>query len=215
MRASETELSTIDGLVRVENAPVGEVLRSVKENTKDSYTHEEVYGDYCTLQGYVDAPPRDVYEYLADMKSQEEYTYSVRDLEPVDDTGLYVGWDRLSGNTRIYVRIEANPQALTVDYHAAWDQGDDLWMIYLFRVVDARTVLKRPGSVILWTNCHHPYYEKNPYPELAPSPDRPWVGDFWREFYAGHKVELENIKAIMEHRHHRGIPLTPSAAPGA
>ena len=25
----------------------------------------------------------------------------------------------------------ANPEALLVDYHCAWDQGKDLWMIYL------------------------------------------------------------------------------------
>ena len=33
------------------------------------------------------------------------------------------------------------------------------------RVVDAQTVLDKPGSVVLWTNCHHPFYERNPYPD--------------------------------------------------
>ncbi|GII80014.1 hypothetical protein Sru01_49960 [Sphaerisporangium rufum] len=212
MRVSEEELAEIPGLARFENMPLPEAFKLVGEHTKEFYSHQEVYGDFCTLQGYIDCPPRQVYDYLADMFSQEEYTYSVRDLEPVDDTGLHVGWDRLSGTTRIYVRIDANPDALTVDYHAAWDQGHDLWMIYLFRVVDAQTVLKRPGSVVLWTNCHHPYYEKNPYPELAPSPDRRWVGDFWHQFYGGHLLELENLKAILEYRHRMGIPITAGGA---
>jgi len=209
MRVSEAELAEIEGVARVETMPHEEVFKLVGQKYQATYTSEEVHGEYCTLQTYVNCPPRDTYDYLADMYSQEEYTYSVRDLEPVDDTGLHVGWDKLSGNTRIYVRIDANPEAMTADYHAAWDQGEDLWMIYLFRVVPAETVFKKPGSVILWTNCHHPYYDKNPYPELAPSPDRQWVGEFWDQFYPGHLIELENIKAILEYRHSRGIPIVP------
>ena len=57
---------------------------------------------------------------------------------------------------------------MTVDYHCAWDQGRHLWMIYLMRVVDAQVVFDKPGSVVLWTNCHHPFYDRNPYPETAP-----------------------------------------------
>ena len=59
-------------------------------------------------------------------------------------------------------------EARTVDYHCAWDQGKHLWMIYLMRVVDAQVVLDKPGSVVLWTNCRHPFYDDNPYPETAP-----------------------------------------------
>ncbi len=76
----------------------------------------------------------------------------------------------------IFTRTVANKEARTVDYHCAWDQGKHLWMIYLMRIVDAQLVFDKPGSVVLWTNCHHPFYDKNPYPETAP-PKRPvWVG---------------------------------------
>ena len=61
------------------------------------------------------------------------------------------------------------PQARTVDYHCAWDQGKHLWMIYLMRVLDAQVVLDKPGSVVLWTNCRHPFYDKNPYPDAGPA----------------------------------------------
>ena len=70
--------------------------------------------------------------------------------------------------TEIYTRTVANREARTVDYHCAWDQGKHLWMIYLMRVVDAQVVFDKPGSVVLWTNCHHPFYDHNPYPETAP-----------------------------------------------
>jgi hypothetical protein len=107
------------------------------------------------------------------------------------------------------VKTVANAEALTVDYHCAWDQGDELWMVYLNRIVPARTVLKKSGSVLIWTNCHHPYYDQNPFPELVPAPDRTWVGEWWPIFYAGHTIELENLRAILEYRHARGEPLGP------
>ena len=98
---------------------------------------------------------------------------------------------------------------MTVDYHCAWDQADKLWMIYLMRVVPAEMVLNKPGSVVLWTNCHHPFYDKNPRPETAPKDRKVWVGDLWPFFYAGHDVEMENLKHILEHRHHNGLPICP------
>jgi hypothetical protein len=98
---------------------------------------------------------------------------------------------------------------MTVDYHCAWDQGDKLWMIYLMRVIPAQLVLNRSGSVVLWTNCGHPYYDENPHPEMAPPDRKVWVGDLWPFFYAGHHVELQNLKHILEHRHAHGLPVIP------
>lgn len=98
---------------------------------------------------------------------------------------------------------------MTVDYHCAWDQGRHLWMIYLMRVVDAQVVFDKPGSVVLWVNCHHPFYDENPFPGTAP-PERPvWVWDFWDTFAPGHQIELDNLTAIAEYRHRNGLPLTP------
>lgn len=98
---------------------------------------------------------------------------------------------------------------MTVDYHCAWDQGEHLWMIYLMRVVDAQVVLNKPGSVVLWTNCRHPFYDANPYPDKAPAGRPVWVGDFWEMFSAGHRLELDNLKAIAEYRAAHGLPITP------
>ncbi len=115
----------------------------------------------------------------------------------------------MGSETKIYTRTVASEQGRTVDYHCAWDQGKHLWMIYLMRVVDAQTVLDKPGSVVLWTNCHHPFYDRNPYPDASP-PERPvWVGDFWDMFGAGHLLEMKNLKAIAEYRHRNGLPVTP------
>ncbi|MEU7754864.1 SRPBCC family protein [Micromonospora sp. NPDC049101] len=172
--------------------------------TRAVYSHEQIYGQFCTLQDYIDAPIDEVYDYLADIQNLNEWTYSTRGFDETDEAGLFVGVDTLVDDTKIYMRVQADPQARTLDYHCAWDQGKDLWMVYLIRLIDANVVLNRPGTVLVWTNCHHPNYDKNPYPELSPSPNRTWVGDMWGLFYAGHAVELANLKAILERRHGSG-----------
>ena len=199
----------IEGVIRIETSPREKATPIIMEMMRSVYPHDEVFGQYCTVNDYVDCPPDELYEYLADTRSLEEWTYSLRGFTPTDEPGLWLAYDRLGSETEIYTRTVAQPEARTVDYHCAWDQGKHLWMIYLMRVVDAQVVLDKPGSVVLWTNCHHPFYDHNPYPEAAP-PERPvWVGDFWDMFGAGHRLELLNLKAIAEYRHHNGLPVKP------
>jgi len=65
---------------------------------------------------------------------------------------------------------------------------------------------------VFWTNCRHPYYDKNPHPDLVPEGRKVWVGDLWPFFYAGHYMELQNLKHILEHRHANGLPILPKGA---
>jgi hypothetical protein len=171
------------------------------------YPHDQLYERFITVADHIDCPPDLVFAYLADPYSLMEWTYSVRALRPTDSAGLLVGVD--ASDTPIYCRTVACHDALTVDYHCAWDQGAELWMVYLNRVVPAQTVLGRPGSVVIWTNCRHPHYQRNPHPELCRDPGRTWVGEWWPIFPAGHAIELANLKAILEHRHRRGLPIEP------
>jgi hypothetical protein len=200
-------LSGIEGLVRCEEFDRESLGERITEMTHTVYPHEQVYGQYCTIHAHIDCPPDKVFEYMANPFSLLEWTYSVRELQPTSKPELYAGVD--SANTPIFCKTVSQSDALTVDYHCAWDQGDELWMIYLNRIVPAETVLKRPGSVVVWTNCRHPYYAKNPFPELAKGGRREWVGDWWPLFYAGHTIELANLKAILEHRHRHGLAMGP------
>ncbi|HEX6273871.1 MAG TPA: hypothetical protein VFZ53_12575 [Polyangiaceae bacterium] len=200
-------LSGIEGLVRCEEFDREALGERITEMTHTVYPHEQVYGQYCTIHAHIDCPPDKVFEYMANPFSLLEWTYSVRELRPTPKPDLYVGVD--SGNTPIFCRTVSQSDALTVDYHCAWDQGDELWMIYLNRIVPAETVLKRPGSVVVWTNCRHPYYAKNPFPDLAAGGRSEWVGDWWPLFYAGHTIELANLKAILEHRHRHQLAMGP------
>jgi len=203
-------LAGIPGLVRCEQFNREALGERITEMTHTVYRHEQVYGPYITIHEHIECPPEKVFAYMANPYSLVEWTYSVRELRPAGRPGLLVGVD--SGRTPIYCRTVAHQDALTVDYHCAWDQGDELWMVYLNRIVPAETVLNRPGSVVIWTNCHHPYYDKNPFPWLCSDAKREWVGDWWPLFYAGHTIELENLKLILEHRHRRGLPIGPFLA---
>lgn len=203
------DAATLAGLVRIETHPRPVATPLVLDKLRSVYPHDQIYGEFCPVQGYVDAPPREVFDWLAHTRSLEEWSYSLRGFTETEEPGLWVAQDRLGADTEIYVRTVASPESMTVDYHCAWDQGRHLWMIYLMRVVDAQVVFDKPGSVVLWVNCHHPFYDENPFPETAP-PERPvWVGDFWDTFAPGHQIELDNLTAIAEYRHRNGLPLTP------
>jgi hypothetical protein len=202
------DINSIPNVRRIENFPKDDMQAFAMDLTHAVYPHDEIYGGYCTLEEYVDCPPEDVYRYLADVSTLEEWTYSLRDFAAAGED-MVVATDKIGGKTKIFTRVVAHPGAMTVDYHCAWDQGDKLWMIYLMRVVPAQLVLNRPGSVVTWTNCRHPFYDQNPHPELAPADRKVWVGDLWPFFYAGHHVEMQNLKHILEYRHKNGLPIIP------
>jgi hypothetical protein len=212
LAADPNGLAGISGLVRCEQFDREALGELVTELTHSVYPHEKVYGPFVTVHAHIDCPPEKVFAYMANPLSLLEWTYSVRELHPSAIPDVLVGVD--SGRTPIYVKTVACEAAHTVDYHCAWDQGDELWMVYLNRIVPAETLLKRSGTVVVWTNCRHPYYAKNPFPELAHDPKREWVGDLWPLFYAGHTIELENLKAILEHRQRKGLAIGPELSRG-
>ncbi len=208
-------ISDIPGLRRIENFTRDEMGDLCMEWTHAVYPHEEVYGKYCTIQEYIDCPPEKVFEYLADVRCLEEWTWSTREFEKTAEPGLMMGWDKLADDTKIFCRTVSNADAMTVDYHCAWDQGAELWMIYLMRVIPAKLVFGKPGCVVTWTNCRHPNYDDNPHKETAPADRENWVGDMWPFFYAGHMVEMQNLKTILEYRHQHGQPVRPWDSQGA
>jgi hypothetical protein len=206
---SAPELTRIPGLQRIEQFSREAMAAHCMEETRAVYPHDMVYGRFCTIEEYINCPPDLTFEYLADPYSLHEWTWSTRNFKPTETPGLLVGSDELADNTRLFCKTVTNTTARTVDYHCAWDQGDELWMIYLMRVIDAQLVFGKSGSVITWSNCHHPNYDDNPHPDTAPTDRDIWVGDLWPMFYAGHVVEMQNLKKILEYRNTHNLPIRP------
>src|ERR1700743_2484551 len=142
----------IDGVVRIETTPLEEPAAKFFPQIRSAYPPTGVFGQYCTVNDYVGCPPDELFEYLSDTRSLEEWTYTLRGFTHTEKPCLWLPYDKLLPTTEIYTRTVANAEARTVDYHCAWDQGEHLWMIYLMRVLDAQVVLGKPGSVGLCTN---------------------------------------------------------------
>jgi hypothetical protein len=116
-------------VVRIETAPLEETAGMFMSKMRSVYPHDEVFGQYCTVNDYVDCPPDDLFAYLSDTRSLEEWTYTLRGFTPTEEPGLWLAYDKLLPDTKIFTRTQASAEARTVDYHCAWDQGAHLWMI--------------------------------------------------------------------------------------
>jgi hypothetical protein len=72
----------IDGVIRIETAPREKATPIIMEMMRSVYPHDEVFGDYVTVNDYIDCPPDELFEYLSDTRSLGEWTYSLRGFTP-------------------------------------------------------------------------------------------------------------------------------------
>ena len=194
----------VPGLINNENHNLDQINKVMKDLTKEQYDLEEVFGQFCQLGEFIAVPVDMAFEYASNVYSLSEWTFSMRNFQYIGG-GIYKSEERLGKNTNVYTKVEAFPECGVVDYLCAWDQASELWMRYYFRFIDAMPTLRKPGTVVLWTNCKHPYYDRNKnHPDYISKEqarkDRAWVGDFWLNFDAIHKIEMNNMKRILEYR---------------
>jgi hypothetical protein len=203
-------ISEIPDLIHSEKIPVPEVINMLATKwTKETYTHDEIYGNQAFIALHVPVPVDIVFDYIANVYSFEEYTYSLRNFEHLGG-GLYVGDDVVGGpNTKIYLRNEAYRDSGVVDCLSEWDCGDNLWMRYHMRVVDSMPTNRIPGTMLTMLNFKHPFYDRatKDVPEYIAKgrsrTDRPWVGDVWTHFFGAHSIELGNLKKILTARYQK------------
>src|SRR6516164_6281920 len=108
MSRSPSEIDRLPGVHRIENCRKEELTSLAMELTHAVYPHEEVYGQYCSLEEYIDCPPEKAFEYLADVYTLQEWTYSLRDFTTMDDSGMVIATDKIGGATKIYTRAVVN-----------------------------------------------------------------------------------------------------------
>lgn len=198
------DINKIPGVVNCFLPSFASAMQEIAELTKPTYTAEEMFGRQVTLMEHIEVPIEMAFEYAANLYSLEEYSATVRNLEHLGG-GLYRGLDTLGAYASIYLKLEVFKDSKCVDYLCAWDQPHEMWMRYHWRFFDAMPLIGKIGTVLLWTNFRHPYYDKtSPAPpyvaEGRAMPDRLWVGDFYQQFYAAHTLEARNFKRILEHR---------------
>lgn len=85
----------IDGVIRIETSPREKATPIIMDMMRSVYSHDEVFGDFCTINSYIDCPPDQLFDYLSDTRCLEEWTYSLRGFQPTNEEGLWQAWDRL------------------------------------------------------------------------------------------------------------------------
>ena len=88
------QLDDIEGTIRIESHPRPVATPLMLDRLRSVYPHDQIFGDFCTVQGYVNAPPDELYDWLSDTRSLEEWTYSLRGFSETDEAGLWVAQDR-------------------------------------------------------------------------------------------------------------------------
>ena len=89
----------IDDVVRIETSPREKATPIILEMMRSVYPHDQVFGEFCTVNGYIDCPPDELFDYLADTRSLEEWTYSLRGFTPTEEPGLSGSSTRLIPNS--------------------------------------------------------------------------------------------------------------------
>lgn len=212
-RLSSDDLKSIPGLIKVENTSLEKLQEMTAALMKESYPHNDIYGKFCFLGEHINVPYEVAFEYAANVHSLPQWTLSLRNLTHLGG-GLYRGTEAIEStdpnhpNTEIFIRADSmkGPDHGLILYPCAWDQGHELWMRYYFILMDSQKTLNKPGTVVLWINCRHPYYDRTStnlprhIEEGQARADRQWVGDLWDAFYPLHVFEMNNLKRILEYR---------------
>ncbi|MFZ4698985.1 MAG: hypothetical protein ACOYMG_02940 [Candidatus Methylumidiphilus sp.] len=186
-----------------------DVMRIVEERYKSIIPHEEVHGTFVTLTRFVPLPLDYIFNYLAHVPNLEEFTLSLRNFQPCPGReGLWKGEEHFKAGTKIYLKCVAHRESGCVDHPCAWENSENLWSYYAFRLFDGKSVMNQPGTVVQWTNFRHKNYDLGgPFKELI---------EAFPRFYEIHGIELDNLVRILEARfkHEYGYLLNDSVPGG-
>jgi hypothetical protein len=186
-------IAEIPGLIRTESHSLEEVMKISGDRHKELLPHDEVFGEFVTLVRHLPVPLDYTFNYLSDVRNIAEFTISLRNFVPcAGRDGLWIAEESFRRGTRIYIKCNSHRDTGCIEHPCAWENSENLWMYYAFRLYDGKRVMNRPGTVVQWTNFKHTNYcPGGPFEEL--------IGAF-PYFYEIHGIELDNLTTILKTR---------------
>ena len=178
-------------LITVENYSMEEMWgRFVAPGSKEYYTYDELFADFVPSWAVFEGVPiDDAFAFLAQTETMGLWTMSMRNLKLVRDD-IYTGDEAATPTGKVFVRTIADEKAMTIEWQAGHADPDDLWIFYNGILTDAGPTLGRPGTAFLWTNF---------VPERIKAD--PMVAIGFKMMYSAHRIEINNLKIILEERY--------------
>jgi len=143
----------------------------------------------CSVETYIDCSPEKVFAYMANPYGLLEWTFGVRELRPTARPEILAGVDEQG--RALLVTTSSSAAGMTVDYRFSWDPQDQSCGVHLNRIVGGPAALMPSGTLLITTT-------RARWSDMGASAPT-----------ARYAVGLRNLKAILEHRHRRGLVLGP------
>lgn len=197
--------SDIKGLILAEEISLSDAAPQFVDSQEERVLREHPEPS-CNSHIFINCPLSMAFSYASNIFSLEEWTFGIREIQE-HRGGLFVGNEISAPDTKIFLRCEAYTDCRVVDRLSAWDQGDELWMREYIRLVDARQSLGKPGTLAMHVTNRHPFYDKSQkdlpeYIKATQNRDgRDWLGDSWPLFCARQRIDMHNLKTILEARY--------------
>ncbi|HEY3354702.1 MAG TPA: ketoacyl-ACP synthase III [Polyangia bacterium] len=177
-------------LVTIENLPLTEIFtKHVLPGTKEAYRHDELFHDFVPAWAVFEGVPlAAAFEYLRSTENMAEWTLSMRRLRRVRDD-IFEGEEEATPTGRVFIRTLADERARTIEWRCSHADPDDLWLVHQGQLVEAQAAFGRPGTAFLWMNFVHERARRDPA-----------LGAGFRFMFARHRLEIANLKMILEDR---------------
>lgn len=182
-----------DKLVRIETVDNDDMNEQMVEQTHAVYPHAVIYGASFTLEKTIEATVDDVFKFLQQTASIEQWSYAYRlDKKTNGDSGVIFFDTVTQQHWHCQITIYAKANVIDLRWHSAVD--DSLLIHESIRIIDTQSAFNKPGTVLLW-NCSHAPPQNNAK-NLSTMP----CSDYWQQIPARRKIEINNIKTILEHQ---------------
>ena len=187
-------LAKIGGLTRIETVDNDEMNEQMVEDTHAVYPHALVYGSSFTLEKAIDIDSDKLLHFLQQTTSIEQWSYAYRPKTATakhSDNSIELIDQLTQQPWHCQISVHAKAKVIDLRWHST--EGEPLLMHESIRIIDAQSALNQAGSILLW-NCSH-----TPADNQGQHLSHMHSQTFWQQLPARRKIELNNIKLLLEH----------------